>query len=417
MVLSRTARIICPSFWKGFKSSKSHLPFITAGNGEHKALTTSSNLWYPRGVRPKVQRSKQSGYVEQVQSWNFSEEEEKGEAAKTEEETELHKPVMLEEIMSIFQPSDNQVFLDMTFGAGGHTKAILQSNPLTKVYALDRDPVAHRLASKLADKYKSRVFPLLGRFTDLDKLLKDAAVQHQSFDGVLIDAGCSSMQFDNPERGFALSEDGPLDMRMDGSRVPSTPSAADVVNNLDAQTLARIIRTYGEERPAKKIGAMIVDYREKHKPIETTEELATVISFAFTHRAAADSKDSLGRKLHVATRTFQALRIFVNDELNELHHALHTIKPYLKIGGKLAVLTFHSLEDRIVKRFLQGKNVNEKGKSLHERKRSHDWTTDEEELKSPDWQIVNKKVLCASEFEVSQNPRSRSAKLRAAFKL
>lgn len=185
------------------------------------------------------------------------------------------------------------------------------------------------------------------------------------------------MQFDNPERGFALSQDGPLDMRMDGERFPADPSAADVVNNLDAATLARILKTYGEERQAKKVASMIVNYRENHKRIESTQELATVVSLAFTHRDAASSKDGLGRKLHVATRTFQALRIFVNDELNELYRGLLAVKPFLKSRGKLAILTFHSLEDRIVKRFLQGKNVNEVGKSLREKRSAPDWTSDD----------------------------------------
>lgn len=200
-------------------------------------------------------------------------------------------------------------------------------------------------------------------------------------------------------------------------RFPSNPSAADVVNNLDVTTLSRILKTYGEERQAKRVASMIVNYRENQKPIESTQELATVISFAFTHRDAANSKDGLGRKLHVATRTFQALRIFVNDELNELYRGLVAVKPFVKSRGKLAVLTFHSLEDRIVKRFLQGKNVNEAGKSIHQRKAASDWTTDEGEVKSLDWEVMNKKVLYASEFELSENPRSRSAKLRAAYKV
>lgn len=200
-------------------------------------------------------------------------------------------------------------------------------------------------------------------------------------------------------------------------RFPADPSAADVVNNLDAATLARILKTYGEERQAKKVASMIVNYRENHKRIESTQELATVVSLAFTHRDAASSKDGLGRKLHVATRTFQALRIFVNDELNELYRGLLAVKPFLKSRGKLAILTFHSLEDRIVKRFLQGKNVNEVGKSLREKRSAPDWTSDDGKARSTEWEVVNKKVWYASEFEVLENPRSRSAKLRAAYKL
>ncbi|PIK48362.1 putative methyltransferase-like protein 15 [Apostichopus japonicus] len=187
-----------------------------------RLLSTGCILQYPRGNRPKVQRSRLSGYVEPVASIDDPEKEtcETQTEKKTEIkeiDLELHRPVMLDEIISFFQPAENQ-----------------RSS-------------AYKIAVDLAEEYRSRLHPILGRFSDVDSLLKEAGVGHGCFDGVLIDAGCSSMQFDNPERGFALSHDGPLDMRMDGERFPSNPSAADVVNNLDVTTLSRILKTYGED--------------------------------------------------------------------------------------------------------------------------------------------------------------------------
>ncbi|KAJ3593442.1 hypothetical protein NHX12_005777, partial [Muraenolepis orangiensis] len=219
----------------------------------------------------------------------------------------------------------------MTFGSGGHTKEILNTCSDVTVLALDRDPAAFCLAQQLAARYAGRVRPMLGRFSEL---LAQVEVKPGSVDAVLLDAGCSSMQMDRPQRGFSLSRDGPLDMRMDGDRYPNMPCAADVVNALDQQALAAILLAYGEEKHARKISSAIVEARGVC-PITRTQQLASVVA------------DKLERPSHVATKTFQALRIFVNDELNELHAGLRAARTLLRPGGRLCALTFHSLEDRL----------------------------------------------------------------------
>ncbi|XP_022082946.1 probable methyltransferase-like protein 15 isoform X2 [Acanthaster planci] len=338
--------------------------------------------------------------------------------------TPSHIPVMKEEILEALSPQDTQVFIDMTFGAGGHTRALLDHGAGTaRVYALDRDPAANTLAQNMAKKYDGRLCPLLGRFSELERLLQGEGLGTDSVDGILIDAGCSSLQFDTAERGFSVSKDGPLDMRMDGNRFPSQPTAAEVVNSLDAATLAKIFKTYGEEPQARRIAAAIMEYRQKYQPIATTLELSTVVSCAFTHTESRRSKDKLGRPAHVATKTFQGLRIFVNNELNELSAGLEAAGKLLRPGGRLAVLSFHSLEDRIVKRFFQGREVNERGKSIHQQHREQlprdlSNAASENCEESRLWDPVNRnKVILPSEEEIEENPRSRSAKLRIAVKL
>ncbi|XP_041075369.1 probable methyltransferase-like protein 15 isoform X2 [Polyodon spathula] len=375
---------------------------------------------------------------------------------------ELHKPVMLKEVIKCLAPQQGQVceqlgqalqlavesltkeesspdntFLDMTFGAGGHSKAILQQASDITVYALDRDPVAHQIAHQLAKEHPKQVYPLLGRFSDLQALLPSAGVEPGSLDGVLLDAGCSSMQFDNPERGFSLSKDGPLDMRMDSNRCLAMPSAADVVNALDQQALASILRTYGEERHARKIASAIVQARSIY-PITRTQQLASIVAGAFPAVALYARRDLMLRPAHVATKTFQALRIFVNDELNELYAGLRAAEGFLKPGGCLVAVSFHSLEDRIVKRFLHGidvaapHNLNVRQKIRQSRRgwaEQHGGEVEEEEEEDDDdneeqsrgpgsanWHHVQKKVLTPDPQEVLENPRGRSAKLRAARK-
>ncbi|KAK6472494.1 12S rRNA N4-methylcytidine methyltransferase-like [Huso huso] len=348
---------------------------------------------------------------------------------------ELHTPVMLKEVIKCLAPQQGQTFLDMTFGAGGHSKAILQQASDITVYALDRDPVAHQMAHQLAKEHPKHVHPLLGRFSDLQALLPSAGVEPGSLDGVLLDAGCSSMQFDSPERGFSLSKDGPLDMRMDRDRYLAMPSAADVVNALDQQALASILRTYGEERHARKIASAIVQARSIY-PITRTQQLASIVAGAFPAVALYARRDLLLRPAHVATKTFQALRIFVNDELNELYAGLRAVEGFLKPGGCLVAVSFHSLEDRIVKRFLHGidvaapHNLNVRQKIRQSRRgwaEQHGGEAEEEEEEEDDedqshgpcssnWHHVQKKVLTPDPQEVLENPRGRSAKLRAARK-
>ena len=196
------------------------------------------------------------------------------------------------------------------------------------------------------------------------------------------------------------------------------PTAADVVNSVDFATLSTILRTYGEESSAKKIAQAIIDYRTNFHPFTSTQELATVVACCFTHRNAQSNKDKLGRRSHTATKTFQALRIFVNNELNELAVGLEAAHDLLKPGGKLAVLSFHSLEDRIVKRTLQGRDVAEKGTSLRQKRLAGNEGVEEEgEGSSSGWMVVRKKIVPPDDAEVEVNPRARSAKLRTAIRI
>ncbi|KAM3855651.1 12S rRNA N(4)-cytidine methyltransferase METTL15 isoform 2-T3 [Vipera latastei] len=313
--------------------------------------------------------------------------------------------------------------LDMTFGAGGHTKAILQKAKDIKIYALDRDPAAYKLAQQLSASYPQQIQPLLGTFSQAEALLTSSGVQPASLDGVLLDAGCSSLQLDTPERGFSLKKDGPLDMRMDGDRYPDTPTAADVVNALDQQALASILKTYGEEKHAKKIASTIVQARSIY-PITRTRQLASIIADAFPETILYARKDKLSRPAHIATKTFQALRIFVNNELHELYGGLKAAEHFLKPGGRLVAITFHSLEDRIVKRFLRGIDISERfNLSLRQkiRRARTDFLEEEDELLSENcslkWKHIEKKVLTPQDTEIKNNPRGRSAKLRGAIKL
>ncbi|XP_069325851.1 12S rRNA N4-methylcytidine (m4C) methyltransferase [Eulemur rufifrons] len=337
----------------------------------------------------------------------------------------LHIPVMVDEVVRCLAPLKGQVFLDMTFGSGGHTKAILQKESDITLYALDRDPTAHAIAEQLSELYPKQIRAMLGQFSQAEALLMKAGVQPGTFDGVLLDLGCSSMQLDTPERGFSLRKDGPLDMRMDGGRYPDMPTAADVVNALDQQALASILRTYGEEKHAKKIASAIVQARTIY-PITRTQQLASIVAGAFPPSAIYARKDLLQRSTHIATKTFQALRIFVNNELNELYTGLKTAQKFLRPGGRLVALSFHSLEDRIVKRFLLGISMTEKFNLSVRQKMiktsqldsGHENQEGVSIKKAPlMWELIHKKVLTPEDQDVQDNPRGRSAKLRAAIKL
>lgn len=337
----------------------------------------------------------------------------------------LHIPVMVDEVVRCLSPQKGQIFLDMTFGSGGHTKAILQKESDIVLYALDRDPTAYALAEHLSELYPKQIRAMLGQFSQAEALLMKAGVQPGTFDGVLMDLGCSSMQLDTPERGFSLWKDGPLDMRMDGGRYPDMPTAADVVNALDQPALASILRTYGEEKHAKKIASAIVQARSIY-PITRTQQLASIVTGAFPPSAIYARKDLLQRSTHIATKTFQALRIFVNNELNELYTGLKTAQKFLRPGGRLVALSFHSLEDRIVKRFLLGISMTERF-NLSVRQQvmktsqlgsGHENTEEVSMRRAPlMWELIHKKVLSPQDQDVQDNPRGRSAKLRAAVKL
>ncbi|CAN7999093.1 unnamed protein product [Ixodes hexagonus] len=338
---------------------------------------------------------------------------------ETEKPQFTHTPVMLKEVINALNIQDGQTFIDFTFGAGGHSKAILNSAKDVKVFGVDRDPTAHRKACSIAAEYSGRLVPVLSRFSEAEKTLLGLGVQPNSIDGAILDCGCSSMQFDDPSRGFGLSTNGPLDMRMDAERYPNEPTAADVVNSLDFDSLARILKVYGEEKKAKKVAQAIVDSRFMMRSISTTWELAHVVETALSD-GLGEHRDMLGRPAHLATKTFMALRIFVNDELNELNHALTISRRLLRPGARLAVLSFHSLEDRLVKRHFQGVDLDEPvSTSISQKYRNAATWHGREEMEVARrrlWEPVGTLGLPSAE-EVELNPRSRSAKLRVATKL
>lgn len=250
----------------------------------------------------------------------------------------LHKPVLLKEMLENLSPKNGEVYVDGTFGAGGYTRALLESCNCT-VYAIDRDPDVQIFAEKLANEFAGRINFIIGNFSDMAELLESKGVKN--VDGIVLDIGVSSMQIDSPERGFSFSHDGPLDMRMG----KHGKSAAYLVNEGEEKNIADIIYNYGGERMSRKIARAIVQARQI-KPITRTSELAEII-----RRTVRKYND----KIDPATRTFQAIRIWVNDELEELTKALEAAERILSPGGRIVVITFHSLEDSIVKNYLKEK--------------------------------------------------------------
>jgi 16S rRNA (cytosine1402-N4)-methyltransferase len=305
-----------------------------------------------------------------------------------------HIPVLLSEVVASLRPIDGGTYIDATFGAGGYTRAILEA-ARCNVLALDRDPSAILAASSLRDEFGERLTILESRFSELDLVASEQGVT--PVDGIVLDIGVSSMQLDQPERGFSFQADGPLDMRMSSSG----PTAADIVNETEEDDLARILYVLGEERRSRAIARLIVKARLEDGPITTTRALAELVTRAVGGRR--------GDPQHPATQTFQALRIYVNDELGELAHALAAAERTLKPGGRLVVVTFHSLEDRIVKRFMQERAGKESRGSRHLPEQSVKFA-------APSFEIVNSRPLTPSKAELEVNPRARSARLRAAVR-
>jgi 16S rRNA (cytosine1402-N4)-methyltransferase len=302
-----------------------------------------------------------------------------------------HQPVLYQEIIHALQPRRGGRYVDGTLGAGGHARGILEAcAPDGQLLGLDVDPQALAAARKTLAPYEGRIHLAQASYASLSSQLE--RLGWDEVDGIVLDLGASSMQFDTPERGFSFMQDAPLDMRF-GPHTPQT--AADIVNSYSERELADLIYEFGEERDSRKIARAIV----KARPLHTTRELVAAIEAVSPRR---------GDRIHPATRTFQALRIAVNDELASIEEVLPQAVAGLRSGGRLAVISFHSLEDRIVKEFLRSQSrdlVNPPYERIYEEERKAT-------LKE-----VNRKPITPSEEEIKDNPRARSAKLRIAEKI
>jgi 16S rRNA (cytosine1402-N4)-methyltransferase len=312
-----------------------------------------------------------------------------------------HTPVLLNEVITALLPEGRvhdastpggAIFVDGTFGAGGYTRALLEAADCT-VFAIDRDPDAVKDAAPLIERFSGRLHVIQGRFGDMARLLGEHGVDRVQ--GITFDFGVSSMQLDQAARGFSFRFSGPLDMRME----QAGPSAAEIVNAMAEQPLADLIFTFGEERQSRRIARAIVAARDL-APIETTDRLAEIV------RRAIGGKPN-PKAIDPATRTFQALRIAVNDELGEIDRGLAAAERLLAPGGRLAVVSFHSLEDRRVKQFLRDRaGATPKG--------SRHLPVAQTNEKAPLFRLIEAGGVTASDAELRSNPRSRSARLRIA---
>jgi 16S rRNA (cytosine1402-N4)-methyltransferase len=298
-----------------------------------------------------------------------------------------HIPVLRDEVMTVLAPREGGLYLDATFGAGGYSRALL-SMPKLRVLALDRDPIAIAGGAMMVAEACSRLTLVKERFGRLDQAARERGFS--DFDGVVLDIGLSSMQIDDAGRGFSFRGDGPLDMRMECAGT----SAAELVNTAAEATLANIFYYFGEERASRRIARAIVTDRAK-APFTSTAALAGMIARVVPGKTG---------EIHPATRVFQALRIAVNDELDELVHALAGAEAVLKEGGRLVVVTFHSLEDRIVKQFFAERSG--RGRTAS-RRLPHEIVPPQ-----PTFVLAGRQPVMPSQREIDGNPRARSAKLR-----
>lgn len=302
-----------------------------------------------------------------------------------------HQPVMAQDVVDGLAVENGKIYVDATFGRGGYSELMLGFDR-TRVFGIDRDPEAVAAGHEFEKRFPGRFAMIAGTFGDMADLLIQAGARH--VDGVAFDLGVSSPQLDTAERGFSFRLDGPLDMRMGDTG----PTAADIVNTTDETKLANIIYNYGEEKASRRIAKAIVNRRKTQK-FTRTLELAELVASVVPRTG----------ETHPATRTFQALRIAVNDELGELERGLAAAEHILAHDGRLAVVTFHSLEDRIVKNFLRTKAGRTPQGSRH---RPHNGITEK-----PTFHLLSSKAILPSDREVKQNPRARSAKLRIAIRV
>lgn len=298
---------------------------------------------------------------------------------------ENHTPVLLNEVLQYLKPSDNELYVDCTFGAGGYAEAILEKAKCN-VIGLDRDSTVQKFADRLKQNFKNRFEFHNIKYSDIETILNG-----KKLDGIVLDIGVSSMQIDNADRGFSFQKNSKLDMRMGNNEL----SAYEIVNNSSEQDLANIIYNYGDEVKSRHIARKIVEKR-KEKPIETTFELADIVRYFYPKREG---------KIDPATKTFQAIRIAVNGELEELKKILELSKKLLKKNGRLVVVSFHSLEDKIVKDFVK----KETDKGIKKDKYSKDKNI-------VDFELLTKRAVVPTEEEIEENIRARSAKLRALKK-
>lgn len=300
-----------------------------------------------------------------------------------------HIPVMLNEMLANLAPKDGEFYLDCTFGAGGYSKAILESCDCY-ITALDRDPNVIKKAEEIKQNYGERF-----DFIETNFAYSFAKLKEKKFDGVVLDLGVSSMQLDIADRGFSFLHDGPLDMRMSGQGL----SAEEFVNIAEEKELADVIYKYGDESFSRRIAKRIVEYRKTTR-IDSTGKLAQIVRSSIGFRKG---------KIDPATKTFQAIRIYINNELGELERFLANVKNILKKDGRLVVVSFHSLEDRIVKNFFKENSEKPVARSKYAK----------DDIIDPDkWlKIITNKALATSDKEVGLNIRARSAKLRAAKKI
>ncbi len=308
----------------------------------------------------------------------------------------IHQPVLLVETLQLLKPQADEFFVDATLGLGGHTEAILAKSKETQVIGIDQDLEAIGLAKERLNSFGERFKVFHSNFSDIKQVLAEAKIE--KVDGVLADLGVSSLQFDSQTRGFSFRFDAPLDMRM--NQESNLETAADLLETLSEFEIAKIIYEYGEERLSRRIARRIVEKRDSGEPIKTTKQLVETIEKA----VGRGKKD----KIHPATRTFQALRIAVNGELEILERFVRDSVEILKKDGRLAVITFHSLEDRIVKQTMQKLS----GKCFCPPKFPQCVCGAKKEV-----EILTRKPVVPSELETEENPRSRSAKLRACLKL